>query len=191
MGLLINAVNSAVKRKARAASEGASEGSRSGQTLALNVYENNDDVATAEVGNADSELPSIAAGGSRVEEKTQEEEEDKIEVLKDTDDEEASVEAQFPSTQRTESEIESDTSSKEAVKERKGFLKFNLLRKKVEAGRSASSTPDSERTFQSRSESPAKTWRSWGRRTSPNTVEEEMDGDKQNDGERLGVPGTN
>ena len=188
----MSAANSAVKRKARAASEGASEESRLGQVLAIKAYqsETNDDEATVGVESTTSE-PRSSAGTD-----FKEAEENKDQGLedaafqkadfkdaehKDLDEDKESVDSHPLAMQRSKSESESDTSSKKAVTERKGFLKFNLLRKKMEAGRSASSTPDSERPIQSRSESPAKKWRSWGRRTGPKDVEEGVDKDTEID----------
>ena len=76
------------------------------------------------------------------------------------------------SIQRSISISESDTSSRRAEKERKGFLRFNLLRKKVEAERSASSTPDSERCVQGSNESSPRKWRSWGKKGRSKDVDE-------------------
>ena len=178
MGLLMNAVNSAVKRKARASSEGATEESRSRQTLMLQAYqsENNEEKTTADVENTDSEPTGIAIRDLAFEEENKEQEKE------GTADASASAESQPLIVQQSklESENESDTSSKRAVKERKGLLKINLLRKKVEAERS-SNTPDSERSIQGSSETSSKKWRSWGRKSGTKNLREEADKNKDDD----------
>lgn len=170
MGLLMNAVNSAVNRKARAASEGAKE-SRPDQNGIPKAYqpESNHNAAPADVESTTSQAPGLAASETKIEEESHDgHTDDVIEEVKAFAQEGTAggVENQFLSIQRSTSASESDTSSKRAVKERNGFLKFNLLRKRVEVERSASSTPDSsEQAVQDSSEAPSpRKWRSWGRK---------------------------
>lgn len=172
----MNAVSSAVNRKARAASEETGEGSPKGKTLVLQAMqsESEHDMSTAEAENKDNssttetndrnvEEPSAALGEMDSEKGNQIVDKDK-----------ASVETLTISTQRSKSESESDTSSKRAAKERKGFLKFNLLCKKVEVERSASSTPDTEHDNQGNSDTSSKKWRSWGRKGLPQDAREQQ-----------------
>ena len=179
MGLLMNAVNSAVSRKARAASEGVRE-SRPDQNLILNANqpEKPDDAATPDVESTTSQAPILPTSENKIENKVEGEGHDGqtdevAEIVKNYAQEDtASADNQSLSIQRSISASESDTSSKRAVKERKSFLKFNLLRKKVEAERSASSTPDSDRPGQGSNEPSPRKWRSWGRKGHSKDVDE-------------------
>ena len=179
MGLLMNAVNSAVSRKARAATEGAKDGpSDHISTPEAHQPENNDDKTTADVESTTSPVQSIAISEDDVENKVEGEGHDgqTVEVAEEAkhyaQEDMASNKSQSISIQRSTSISESNTSSKRAEKERKGFLRFNLLRKKVEAERSASSTPDSERHVQGSNESSPRKWKSWGRKGRSKDVDE-------------------
>ena len=192
MGLLMNAVNSAVSRKARAASEGVKE-SRPDQNLSLQAYqsENHDDPATAEVESTNFQAPSIAASESKVEGERHNGETEEIDkVLKGYAQKDmAGAENQSLALQRPASASESDTSSKRATKERMGFLRFNLLRKRVEAERSASSTPDSELPTQDSREASPRKWKSWGRKGRSKDADEvvKVEEDEMNDREMTDV----
>lgn len=171
----MNAVNSALNRKARAASTEASEGSPVGEMLVLQAMQSDseDQMLTAEIeGGGDS--PTTEAEATTTEppkvEIPKPEAEKETEIV---DPEKESIESPDSSTQPSKSESESDTSSKRVAKARKGFLKFNLLRKKVEAERCASSTPDAERKTSDKSDAPggidpaSRRWKSWGKKSRP------------------------
>ncbi|KAL8796791.1 MAG: hypothetical protein Q9195_000874 [Heterodermia aff. obscurata] len=154
MGLLMNAVNSAVNRKARAASEANGEGGMTGipegKTLPLNTMDSDSHDDVSAVGTEDTSicLSDTLATSAEVQQEA-----------KLVDEEKASVESPTPSVQRSKFESESDTSSRKKTKERKGFLGSIFLRKKGETTeRSASSTPDGS----SSSEMSAKKGRKWG-----------------------------
>ena len=142
MGLLMNAVNSAVNRKARATSEEAGEGGMTGipegSALSLTAVESEGQDDASAMGTKETSInpPDTVATNSGVQQEA-----------RVADEEKASNESPTPSVQRSKSESESDTSSRKKAKERKGFLGSILLRKKGEreSGRSASSTPDAER----------------------------------------------
>ena len=153
----MNAVNSAVNRKARATSQEAGEGGMTGipegKVLLLNAVESESHDNASAMGNEDTSihLPDAVATNSEVQQETT--------VI---DKEKTSVASPTPSVQRSKSESESDTSSRKKTKERKGFLGSILLRKKSEIGRSASSTPDGERDGSSSSEVSSKKGKKWG-----------------------------
>ena len=171
----MNAVNSALNRKARAVSTGASGGSPVGETLVLQAMQSDseDQLPTPEI-EGEEDVPTTEAEVTTPEplkvEIPEPQTEKGIEVV---GTEKESIESPALSTQQSKSESESDTSSKRVAKERKGFLKFNLLRKKVEAERSESSTPDAERenldngAAPSGSDSASKRWKSWGKKSLP------------------------
>lgn len=173
MGMLMNAVNSALNRKARAASTGAGEGNPVGETLVLQAMQSDSeeqlptadiefkaDVQTTEAEPTTLEPPRVETTEPEARKET-----------KIADKERGNIESPVLSAQPSKSESESDTSSKRVAKERKGFLKFNLLRKKVEAERSASSTPDAERETPGEGDAPggsdpaSKRWKTWGKKS--------------------------
>lgn len=156
----MNAVNSAVNRKARATSDEAGEGVMTGiperGALLLNSMESESQDDASAMGTKDTSMhpPDTVASNSEVQQEA-----------KVVDEEKASNESPTPSVQRSKSESESDTSSRKKTKERKGFLGSILLRKKGEreSGRSASSTPDAERVSPSSSDaSSSKKGSRWG-----------------------------
>ena len=164
----MNAVNSAVNRKARADSEGAGEGGTTGipegRALLPDAIKSESQDDASAVGVEDRSIEPTDTEASTVE------------VQQETivaDEEKASVESPTPSVQRSKSESESDTSSRKKTKERKGFLRSVLLRKKDENGRSASSTPDAERDGSSGSEVSSKKGRRWGWKSESQEVKEQ------------------
>ena len=171
----MNAVNGALNRKARAVSTGADEGNSVGETLVLQAMQSDseDQLPTPEIEGED-DVPTTEAEVTTPEplkvEIPEPQTEKEIEVV---GTEKGSIESPALSTHPSKSESESDTSSKRVAKERKGFLKFSLLRKKVEVERSASSTPDAERETMDKGDAPAgidsasKRWKTWGKKSLP------------------------
>ena len=169
MGLLMSAVNSAVNRKAKAIRETAGEQGKTESPevgkVSVNAVESEgqDDVSAA--GSEDKSidlLDTVATTFEAQQEATV------------VDEEKAGVESPTPSVQRSKSESESsDTSSRKKPKERKGFLRSILLRKKGESERSASSTPDAERDGSSGSEASSKKGRKWGWKSESQEVKEQ------------------
>ncbi|KAG7008755.1 hypothetical protein G7Y79_00004g013390 [Physcia stellaris] len=169
MGLLMNAVNSALNRKARAVSTGASEGNPVGETLVLEAMQSDSDDQLEIEGEDDvpAEITTLEPPRVEIPEPQIEKE------IESVDAEKERIESPAASAQPSKSESESDTSSKRVAKERKGFLKFNLLRKKVEA----ESTPDAEREALGDGDardSASKRWRSWGKKSGPSQGVEEQ-----------------
>ena len=169
IGLLMNAVNSAVNRKAKAFHETAGEqgrtGSPEGGKRLLNTIQSESQDNASAVGVEDKSIdpPDTEATTFEVQQEAMAVDEEKA----------SSVESPTPSVQRSKSESESDTSSRKKTKERKGFLRSVLLRKKEDSGRSASSTPDAERDGSSSSDVSSKKGRKWGWKSESQEVKEQ------------------
>ena len=153
----MNAVNSAVKRKTRVTSEASGHrGSEDspGQTLILQAMQGGDEDDSLNIEAEDAVRP---ASETKM---------DELEIEK-AEAEEGPAASPTLTIQRSKSESSSDTSKNKVMKKHTGLLKFNLLRRKGEAARSASSTPDMERNGQNDART-TKQWRSWGGRSGPN-----------------------